>query len=180
MMLCSAPRVSDEEQMARQATMIIKGPLTGRHVLIGILTFFGVIFAVNGVMTYFALSTFSGLAVDDAYRKGLRYNQQIAAADAQTAKGWQGELIYRDGSGILSLTLVDKAELPLRNLRVEGVLGRPASAQEDRAIAFVQTGPGVYEATVGLLSGGQWSARLSAYQDSGTFPYIIERRLWVK
>ena len=160
--------------------MIIKGPLTGRHVLIAILAFFGVIFAVNGVMTYFALNTFSGLAVDDAYRKGLRYNQQIAAADAQTAKGWQGELVYHDGPGVLRLVLVDKADLPLRNLRVEGVLGRPASAQEDRPIAFVQTTPGVYEASVGLLPGGQWSARLAAYQGSETMPYIIERRLWVK
>lgn len=160
--------------------MIIKGPLTGRHVLIAILAFFGVIFAVNGVMTYFALNTFSGLAVDDAYRKGLRYNQQIAAADAQAAMGWRGELIYRDGPGVLRLTLIDQAELPLRDLRVEGVLGRPASAQEDRAIAFVQTTPGVYEATVGLLPGGQWSARLSAFQGSETMPYIIERKLWVK
>lgn len=160
--------------------MIIKGPLTGRHVLIAILAFFGVIFAVNGVMTYFALSTFSGLAVDDAYRKGLRYNQQIAAADAQTAKGWQGELAYHDGPGVLRLVLVDRAELPLRDLRVEGVLGRPASAQEDRAIAFVQTTPGVYEASVGLLPGGQWSARLSAYQGSEAMPFIIERKLWVR
>ena len=98
--------------------MAMKGPLTGRHVLIAILAFFGVIFAVNGVMTYIALDSFSGLATEDAYRKGLRYNEQIAAADAQAAKGWRVDVDYRERSGRISLTVRDKDELPLRSLQV--------------------------------------------------------------
>lgn len=160
--------------------MASKGPLTGRHVLIGILAFFGVIFAVNGVMTYVALDSFSGVAVDDSYRKGLRYNEQIKAADAQAALGWQTELAYRADDGVLRLTLVDRDGMPLRALSVEGILGRPASAQEDRGIAFVQSSPGIYEAQVGLLPAGQWLAKLYAADASDEQPYRIERKLWVK
>ena len=118
----------------------MKGPLTGRHVLIAVLAFFGVVFAVNGVMTYIALDSFSGLATEDAYRKGLRYNEQLATADAQAAQGWRVKVDYREGSGSLRLTLRDKDDLPLRSLQIEGIVGRPASAQHDRQPVLAHVG----------------------------------------
>ena len=53
---------------------------TGWTVLITLLGFFGVIFAVNGVMIYAALSTLSGTDTDSAYQAGLQYEQEVAQA----------------------------------------------------------------------------------------------------
>ncbi len=36
-------------------------PITGRAVLFGLLAFFGVVFAVNGALIFFALDSWSGL-----------------------------------------------------------------------------------------------------------------------
>ena len=48
--------------------------LTGRHVLYMILGFFGVVLLANVVFVYLAMDTFTGLATEGAYVKGLSYN----------------------------------------------------------------------------------------------------------
>ena len=76
-------------QVARGQKMI--GEIKGKHVLFAMLSFFGVILVVNGVFTYFALSTFTGVSTDDAYRRGRAYNQTIEAAmEDQALLLWQG------------------------------------------------------------------------------------------
>ena len=59
--------------------------LNGRHVLIGLLLFFGTIFAVNGYFMFVALSTYTGVVADEPYRKGLAYNARIAADERTRA-----------------------------------------------------------------------------------------------
>ena len=49
---------------------------------------FGVVVAVNMVFMASAIRTFSGISTDQAYEKGLKYNQQIAAARSQEQLGW--------------------------------------------------------------------------------------------
>ena len=48
--------------------------LDGRHVLMMLFAFFGVIFAVNGYFLFSALSTHTGVVAVEPYRKGLAYN----------------------------------------------------------------------------------------------------------
>ncbi len=43
--------------------------------------FFGVIFTMNGIMVYFATTTFNGIAVEDAYEKGLKHNDKLAETE---------------------------------------------------------------------------------------------------
>ncbi len=45
--------------------------------------FFGVIFIMNGIMVYFATTTFNGIAVEDAYEKGLKHNEALEKAQEQ-------------------------------------------------------------------------------------------------
>jgi nitrogen fixation protein FixH len=79
-----------------------KGPITGRHVLYAMLIFFGVIFVVNGVFIYLARSTFTGVSTEDAYHKGLAYNDVIRAAGSQHTLGWQAVDAGRRASGDVS------------------------------------------------------------------------------
>jgi nitrogen fixation protein FixH len=68
--------------------------LRGAHVLLVFLGFFATIFLVNGIMVYAALSTFGGLEIADAYRKGLAYNARIAEGQAQAQRGWRDSVSY--------------------------------------------------------------------------------------
>ena len=62
--------------------------LRGRHVLWAFLGFFATVFVVNGAMIYSAVSTHSGLVANEPYRKGLHYNERIAADERQARLGW--------------------------------------------------------------------------------------------
>ena len=52
------------------------------------LGFFATVFVVNGAMIYSAVSTHSGLVANEPYRKGLHYNERIAADERQARLGW--------------------------------------------------------------------------------------------
>ena len=57
--------------------------LTGRHVLLWIVGFFAVVFAVNGVLVRAATSTFGGLETQSSYKAGLMFEQEVAKAERQ-------------------------------------------------------------------------------------------------
>lgn len=52
----------------------------GRVVLFSILGFFMTFICVNAFFAYKALSTYTGVVVENAYEKGLHFNQIIAEA----------------------------------------------------------------------------------------------------
>ena len=64
------------------------GTLQGRHVLMILATFFGVVFAVNGIFLVAAIWTHAGIVANEPYRKGLAYNSRVAAQMRQTDLGW--------------------------------------------------------------------------------------------
>src|SRR4029079_15451963 len=106
--------------------------IAGRHVLWGLIGFFGVIFAVNAIFVYAAEETFSGGDTSDPYRKGLDYNATLRAAERQTERVWQTEIAYYAKTGRLALNFVDKSALPITGLGINATLSRPATDKEDR------------------------------------------------
>ena len=80
--------------------------LKGRHVLMVLCGFFGVMFVVNGIFVYFAVATFSGGDTSDPYRKGLHYNETLTADERQAERGWRTDIAYDDK------TRPARAELP--------------------------------------------------------------------
>ena len=56
--------------------------------LVAFIAFFGTIFLVNGTLIYEAISTHTGLVANEPYRKGLAYNERIAADERQARLGW--------------------------------------------------------------------------------------------
>ena len=123
--------------------------LTGRHVLIGVLAFFGTVFLANGIFLYSALSTYTGVVSDEPYRKGLHYNKRIAAAERQESLGWSADARLAPDEG-LSLVLRDRNGRPVSGLFVSGVLGRPSTNQHDRNVTLTEVEPGRYVAPIGL------------------------------
>lgn len=155
--------------------------LTGRRVLAYLLGFFGLIFAVNGVFVYFALSTFNGVHTENAYIKGLNYNAMIEAAEDQAALGWRMETVLtpNERGGVLTVTMRTADGEPVDGLGIDGVFLRPAQDGLDRAVVLQQVGAGRYDAQVELPLRGQWDLRLVAKARDGV-TYRSAERVWLK
>lgn len=158
------------------AVLTLSRPLTGRSVLFLVLGFFGLIVAMNGLFVWLALSSFSGVTSDRAYVEGLSYNETLAAAEAQKARGWQGT-IGLDGGGV-TLTLTDAQGQPVQGLVLEATLGRPATRAFDRRLPLVEKAPGVYRAEAELPP-GLWQAVILGADHAG-LPFRTEARLWLR
>jgi nitrogen fixation protein FixH len=153
----------------------------GRHVLVVFLAFFAAVFVVNGAMIYSAISTHTGLVANEPYRKGLHYNDRIAADVQQASLGWAEALdVTREGLVRLKLTRPDGRPVP--GLKIEGVLGRPSTNRHDIKVALAEKTPGTYEAELAPLAEGNWIISLEAYAGSAENnpTYRTRRRLWLK
>jgi nitrogen fixation protein FixH len=127
--------------------------------------FMGFVFAVNGVMVWLALSTFTGTTVDRAYERGRHYNQVLAEAERQKALGWRLELAWTARAatrGELVVTARDAAGAPLDRLSLQGVALRPLERPEPIPLALAEVGRGRYVGVLDLPKAGQWEIRLEA------------------
>lgn len=134
--------------------------LTGRHVLAMFLGFFGVIFAVNMAMAWFAVSTFPGVEVQNSYVASQGFNTRLAD---QRALGWQTRVEVAQGELRLFVTDpdgdADVAEL-------SATLGRATHNRDDVTPEFHRI-PGGF-ATPVTLEPGNWNLRLVATAVDGT------------
>lgn len=154
--------------------------LRGHHVLGGFLAFFGIVLAVNGAMIYSAISTHTGLVAIEPYRKGLHYNDRIAASERQDRFGWTVAIDVRRESGVL-LRLAETDGRPVRGLKISAVLGRPSTNRHDIALTLVETEPGSYAAATPSLPAGSWLVAIEAARsDSDDVIFRERRRLWLK
>ncbi|HWB44583.1 MAG TPA: FixH family protein [Hyphomicrobiaceae bacterium] len=154
--------------------------LRGHHVLGGLLAFFGIVLAVNGAMMYSAISTHTGLVANEPYRKGLHYNDRIAADQRQMRLAWRETLEVRP-DGRIRLDLAEADGRPVPALRIDAVLGRPSTNRYDIALTLVETQPGHYESVAGPLADGNWIFSFGARVGAQAEPvYRARRRLWLK
>ena len=155
--------------------------LKGRHVLMAFLGFFLVVFAVNGVFLYSAISTYTGIVSVEPYRKGLNYNQRIAADEAQRAQGWEEALEVTRG-GQVSLRLTNRLGAPVEGQSITGTFGRPSTAQHDVKLALIEEQPGMYTTRIAPPESGAWIVALEARSLAAPseITYQLRKRLWLK
>ena len=159
-----------------ETTSHLRGPrLTGRHVLLAMLAFFGTVVAVNVTMAMFAAGSWSGLVVPNSYVASQDFNDRLAKADAQAARGWTHALALEEGMLVLSLSEADGTPLRLAEARI--VLGRPASEAEDRVLSLEALGNGRYAAPA-ARGPGQWRAHVRAVTVDG-LDWALRYRLTV-
>jgi len=157
--------------------------LTGRKVLYILLGFFGVMFLANGIFTYFAVSTFNGLVTDDSYRRGLEYDERLAAEARQKRLGWTADLNLSDRGDELRLNLAGENGRPVSGRLVRVRVGRPATDKFDRTVLLNETAPGTYSREISLPGDGNWLASLEvveSYDEAKSVVYRMKKRLWLK
>ncbi len=137
---------------------------------------FGVVFGANVALILFSLGSWTGLETTDAYRKGLAYNDVLAAAEAQAARGWSAQIVYGDGR--LEVRLSDADGRGLEGLAVTATFVRPTHEGDDVTVLLAAEGAGRYGVPVALPNAGNWDVRLRA-EGIGK-PWFASQRIWVR
>jgi nitrogen fixation protein FixH len=132
--------------------------LTGFHVLLVLIAFFGVVIGVNVTMMELAIATLPGTEVDSAYSASLGYEKEINAAHDQEARKWEVDAHVErsaDGAGLLQLEARDKAGRPVSGLTFEGRFERPTDKRADLKVMLKEVGIGIYRGRLEAIAQGQ-------------------------
>jgi nitrogen fixation protein FixH len=141
--------------------------VTGRMVLICLVAFFTVVGVVNAIMMTAAVSTFAGLESESAYRSGLAFEQEIAAAEKQEALHWQVEarLERADGGARrIEIAARDADGGALAGLNAAVTLVHPTDRRLDRSVAMTAGSQGRFNGTTGPAV-GQWDVVIELSRD---------------
>lgn len=140
--------------------------VTGRMVMICLLAFFGVVFAVNIAMLRAATSTFGGVETESVYRSGILFKREIAAARAQEKLRWQvNGTVTRDGEGrtIVEILVRDPGGFAPSGIDLDALLAHPTDSRHDHHLVLAQSRAGVYRA-VEDTGAGQWNLVINIYR----------------
>ncbi|TNE42095.1 MAG: hypothetical protein EP347_01405 [Alphaproteobacteria bacterium] len=159
-----------------------KKELTGRTVLILFVGFFVLVFAANGIMTFLAINTFSGVETEDAYRKGRDYNDTLGQARTQALLDWRAAMnTVPLGGGRLAVgvDVTGKDGSAEHGALVEVTLMRPTVQGMDVFRVLPEKSTGVFADEVTLPAPGNWKAIVKVTSASGEI-YRLEKKLFVK
>jgi nitrogen fixation protein FixH len=130
-----------------------------------------VLVTVQASFVYLAVSTDPGIAIPNAYERGLAHNAVLREAAIEATLGWRIDVENRatnGHAGRVTVTALTRAGFPLDDLRVTGLLLRPTRAGFDHALAFEPAGNGRYVANYALPLAGLWDLGLLLDGAAGT------------
>ena len=142
---------------------------------------FAVVVAANGIMMFFAFTSWTGLETLGAYDKGVAYNKTLEAARAQQALGWQveSEVLSNGAQGVrIEVALRDSQGAPVTPDRVRVRLIRPTHSGSDTTVTLAKRGAGRYGAELVLPLLGQWDLLILAEHPGGI--YQARRRVVIE
>lgn len=146
--------------------------------------FFGAFFfvvCVNGVMIYFALTTYNGLETENHFVKGIHYNAALEGVREQQARAWKVGLDFASPDarqGRVSLNLRDRDGNLLREATVSLRAVRPVAQGHDFDIDMALLGEGRYGGEAAFPLSGVWDLKLKVEHASGDYQEV--KRVWVK
>lgn len=139
---------------------------------------FVVVSAVNATMIYFATSTFTGVAVEKPFERGVAYNKLLAAAEAEAKLGWTVEAgIRRLPTGVQMSIAIVTADGALDGASIAARLRRPLEPMPDVPVVVANAAPGRFVAELGDVKSGQWD--LVMVVQRGSDKMHVTRRLMV-
>ena len=132
---------------------------TGRHMLVLVISFFGVIIGVNIAMAVASSRTWTGLVVANSYVASQEFQIKRDRARQQYDSGWRGAITYADGAA--TFTLMDDTGQPIDAGKVSISFKRPVGDQQDQVLVLARAADGSYSGKVALDS-GVWHATVLA------------------
>lgn len=126
--------------------------------------FFAVIFTVDFNYIYLAEKNWRGVATEDGYQKGLKYNQVIEYVKKQKELGWDSKINFTSQaskSGILEVSLTDKNKQILSDASINVKLTRPVQEGFDFQIPLkYNKKTSLYDAPITFPLKGQWNVEI--------------------
>jgi nitrogen fixation protein FixH len=104
--------------------------------------FFLVLAIVDGFLVYLATSTQTGIVTENAYEKGLNYNQTLAEGEKEKELGWSTSLAFLPSEtgheGQIIYQVKGEKEIFLKGAEVSATLYRPVQAGYDFAATLTE------------------------------------------
>lgn len=136
----------------------------GRNVLFALLAFFAVFCSVDAYFVYKAVKTHTGTVAENAYERGLAYNETLDKAERQRRLGITSEVFYKNG--ILYLTLNNKNK-QMHNVVVKAHVTRAVQEKYDFNVSMKPHENDIFATELDLPLKGLWTAHIEAtWQDS--------------
>ena len=151
------------------------GEFTGRHMLVVMLAFFGVVVAVNVAMATFARTSWTGLVVENTYVASQQFNRKAEEGRAQAALHWNGRLSIAAGAGPHEPTHPSRARIAPRAVTV--AFRHPAYEAADRVLRLERAADGAFVSGE-AVGDGVWIVEVDA--DVGRpLPYRQVKRVHI-
>ena len=150
---------------------------TGKHLLLILIAFFGVIISVNVTMATLANRSWTGLVVQNSYVESQKFNDHFDAARARAALGWLSEMSYADGEFSYRITNREGRDVRLMDVAVE--FRRPVQESKDQNAALLPAGDGSFAGEL-PLDDGQWIVDVSAVAPGLAEPWRDMKRIFVR
>jgi nitrogen fixation protein FixH len=122
------------------------------------------------------------VVANEPYRKGLNYNQRVAAERRQAELGWTATTRFDPASRKVSAVFKGADGMPVTALGVTATLSRPATDSMDRRAVLEEAGPGRYESDTLDLAPGAWILAIEALASGSSGEeslYRSKERLWL-
>lgn len=156
----SMPKTHVDNNKSEKSEVAMTGPRkSDRFIPWYFVGFFALLFMFDGIFVYLATSTHTGVVTEQAYQKGVDYNDTIAAVDAQNALGWQGEITY-SADGQLNFKVQDGNASGISGANVVAEMTRPTHNGVDFDQPLKEIAPGIYQAPVKFPLDGIWDVRV--------------------
>lgn len=149
-----------------------KKKITGFHVTLMFVAFFGVIMAVNFYMASLALGSFSGTVVDNSYVASQKYNEWLEESRQEAAHGWTVSDPKR-ASDKLQLSVVNAQGNPLSDAKVTTIAYHPVGRTEAINLTFTKNSDGQFTSNETLPS-GRWKLKISITERGRNYDMVSE------
>jgi len=121
--------------------------------------FFVCLAILDGFLVTTAFKTHRGLVTDNAYQKGLDYNDTVAAYNQQEKLGWQADINYANSE--LTLKLNDANNNKIEDAKVTAYFTRVTQAGDDFSAKLTYNTNGLYSGDIDFPEKGQWDVRIA-------------------
>ena len=139
---------------------------------------FAIVIAVNGIMMWLAIHSFSGLYSDHARATGVTYNRVIAEQKARDALGWKVATSWQPESQRLGISLAKADGSPLAGARVSVELVRPAEKFTPLDVHLTDLGDGRFDGKVDLPLRGSWDLDIAV--ESNGQHFAVTKRVFLQ
>lgn len=152
----------------------------GRFIPYIFFIFFGIIFCVDAFYVYIANKSWRGLYTENAYQKGLKYNETLEYVNSQKSLGLSFKTSLKNEGkniSILKSCFFDKNKNPIKGAKLVAKIMRPTQEGHDFS-QDLNYKNNCYEAKINFPLKGLWNVEIIAYKDDKVFQevkrYVVE------